>query len=92
MATNAKHPAKWPSLAAGCRDQTVLSAKQIIALAKDAQLAILAGQHSSAVVLLGDIRDAGNTIVWQMVQATSGVYEESAAVQDATAKRTSRTT
>lgn len=84
MATHAKKPGKWPQFAEGCRDQTVLSAKQIIALAKDAQVAILAGKSGNAIVFLGDIRDAGNNIVWQMVQATSGVYEEAA---DATSRR-----
>ena len=87
MATNAKKPGKWPQFAEGCRDETVVLAKQIIANAKNAQLAILAGKNGDAIVALGDIRDAGNNIVWQMVQATTGLYEESASVQDATARR-----
>lgn len=78
MATNAKQPGKWPSYATGCREESVLLAKKIVATARDAQLAILAGQKDQAIILCGDIRDDANSIVWQMVQAAAGIYEESA--------------
>lgn len=78
--TNAKKPATWPHLAAGCRDEAQFLAKGIQETAKQAQLAVLAGQSEQAIVLCGDIRDAANSIVWQMVQAATGHYEDSASV------------
>lgn len=75
--TNAKKPATWPHLAAGCRDEAQFLGKRISETAKEAQLAVLAGQSEQAIVLCGDIRDFANAIVWQMVQAATGHYEES---------------
>lgn len=83
MPTNAKTPGKWPSYATDCRIEAQALAKLINVKAKEAQLHILAGQGEQAVVVLGDIRDCANGITWQMVQAASGIYEESAAIQDA---------
>lgn len=85
MATNAKTPGKWPQYAADCKDETKALSKSINDTAKAVQVAILGGQSGEAIVLCGDIRDFANRILWQMVQAETGVYEESAAGQDASA-------
>jgi hypothetical protein len=81
VTTNAKQPGKWPTFAAGCRVEAQFLAKQIVATAKSAQLAIVAGQHEDALILCADIRDYANSIVWQMVQAEAGIYDEAAAAQ-----------
>jgi hypothetical protein len=90
VATNSKKPGKWPDYAARCKDETKFLAGEIKDTAKNAQLAILGGDHGNAIVLCGDIRDLANNIIWQMVQAEAGIYEESAAIQDAIAERQAR--
>lgn len=90
MPTNAKAPGKWPEYAADCRDEAKFLSERINETAKAAQMAFIAGQSGEAIVLCGDIRDLANRIIWQMVQAESGCYAESAAIQDANAKRRER--
>ncbi len=90
MATNAKTPGKWPEYARDAKDETKFRAKAISRTAKEIQLAILAGQHNTAIVLCSDIREYANQIFCQMVQAEAGIYEEAAAVQDANARLAER--
>jgi hypothetical protein len=90
VTTNAKKPGKWPDYAKDAKDETKFRAKAISSVAKEVQLAILAGQHNTAIILASDIRDHANHIFCQMVQAEAGIYEEAAAVQDANTRLAER--
>lgn len=86
MGTNAKTPGKWPHFAGDAKNQTKQQAKQIRDDAKAAQLAMLGGRQSEAIVFLGNIRDQANHIYCLMVQAEAGIYDEAAATQDSAAR------
>lgn len=68
-------PKKWPTNANAALEDTLAVLHEICKLAREAQLAAVAGDFPQVVITNGDVREIAQKAILYLTQAKTGTYQ-----------------